>query len=427
MTKRLLCIIENPHEVKSLVPICELAEQKSHGQLSFHYVAQDAYLFQGVEEALRQRGVQNSSQLPICRSLRRPLPFHFLAVRWWVQYRSRFMVADLARNYDGLICGVDSSLICILIDEMKRKGKPTCLVVGGIDYPHPKGKIPWNQRVKNILRNAASRILPHAEYMRSVGLFNEHTSGCDHVFVAGEGTAEALIARGVSRSTVKATGLPCFASLFPIAPPRFPAASETFTILYIGGAFAWHGMHSAQRRQSAQLQEFVQAFSQLPQRFRLLLRPHPREDRKAYDWLVGCDRIDISDLGRPLHDDLRSASLTLGMISNVLLESLAFGVPSASLTFPEDEGTWSTYKLSCPGGTIVELDSASAVLDFIREISLDERKYIDLVRSEVPVLQYNVADSTPNAVNLIAEEIVESVLGKETFPSGVTIEMHVPC
>jgi hypothetical protein len=188
----------------------------------------------------------------------------------------------------------------------------------------------------------------------------------------------------------------------------FPQPEEAFSLLYVVGAFQWHGMQDGHERQQQQLRILREMFTRLPKRFRLVVRLHPRDTGANYDWIPTSDgRVSLQS-GGPLSDQLRRANLVLGQWSMALIECLAFGVPSVSILFPK-KGI--CIEPRSPHHVIEKVSSAADLEELILQIGSDERAHRELFERELPVLKYHVAEKTPISATAIADEIVDVCRG----------------
>jgi hypothetical protein len=403
-SKRLLCIVENPHELENFLPIKECIERHGQGLLGVEFATLDSYLFQGVGEALARLATPYRS-LPIARSLEKPLPLYGFWARNLVKFCSRKQIVQLASQYDGILCGIDADLARIALFAARDRRKPTFQVLNALTLVPPKRGWHLGSVIKNSLKWLLGTLVPESEYLKPTRGYG--TSGCDRVFVVGEHIKQELIKRGVDEKTIVVSGTPRFAHLFSHKRSEHVKArnqTDDFNLLYVTGSFAWHGDWVNHERQTKQLHHLVAMLEELPPRVRLFVKVHPREQESSYEWVYSCgERIILLSREANIYDAIKMSDVVIGMWSTVLVEALAFFKPSIALNFPVSK---SFIEYTAASGSIATVTSVDELKNLILMISTNENAYIDLLEKEVPVFSEYVATCTPNSAQIIAEEIL---------------------
>ncbi len=393
--KRIALLAQNEHDaISALLMAQELARQ---GWAAGQLVSLDRFLQQRAERIFEGSGLAVEAVEP-----RRPLraPFYLLPrlERLAVVVANQRSLSSLEDRFDAMITGCDGALERVLINSLRRRHKPAYLVINGLHF----------SRSESGLQTAVRRLLARLHYNHL--FFSELGQGmCHRVFAPGDHSRLELMKLGVPAERIDVTGSPRFASTIR---PELDlerqildrlVRSEPLRLLYLMGAWEWHGLFEEMNREMAQLEHCAELAQRWPGRFELLVRLHPRSSEAEKKQLESISKIRILSAERPLRDDLKTSDVVLAVASTGLLEAIAlgrlvlvvdlFGVGHAlNLRAFEERGMW------------VSRDAQALRSAFERILSPDEgleRRVCD----EVGSLWHFVSKNTPDATSRILDRI----------------------
>jgi hypothetical protein len=137
----------------------------------------------------------------------------------------------------------------------------------------------------------------------------------DVMFVVGDHSADVLRKRGARADRIFASGLP----RWPEGPTGDGAPQRVSEVLYLTGAYDWHGDQLTGRQQVADVAVIAEVCNRLGINFHL--RVHPRDRVERYANLGS-----IIDARRePLATSVVRADLVLAIASTGLLEAITLG------------------------------------------------------------------------------------------------------
>ncbi len=255
---------------------------------------------------------------------RRPLRAPFYRLPAWsrlaVVLANQAALASLAGSYDAVVVGCDGALERVVVNSMKRLGRPTYLVISGLSFARSEGAL------KTGMRRLLTRLrLNHL-------FFSELGQGmCHRVFVPGEHSRRELVKLGVPDERIEVTGSPRFARLIPASHDpekqildRLGEAGP-IRMVYLMGAWEWHGLHDELDREMAQIRLCAETAHRWPGRFELAIRLHPRSTPGERERLEAIPGISVLSAERPLPEELRQAHVVLAAASTGLVEAIALG------------------------------------------------------------------------------------------------------
>jgi hypothetical protein len=399
---KMLFICENPHEVDSLLPVAKLLKEMAGDGLEYEFASMDAYLFQGVDGLLAAAGVPCFS-LPAPRPLARPLPQLGAIGAMKTILTAQKQLRRLADHYDAIFIGVDVWMARVIVNEARAQGKPTFQLVNSwlaLGLPRPAGRA---ARIKRQIRRVLGALLGPDSPLAATEIFK---CGCDRVFVAGEKGRQVLADEGVQNLVV--SGMPRYADLKKAETTGLSRShgQKPFTILYLPGAWAWHGLTVQHHRQQQQLQLLVEWLAAQPaDTYRLLVKNHPREKSEYYDWLTEYPFVQFLPMETPLPSLWPQSDAMICMFSQAIIESIWAGCPALLCTFPTPlEGVDSLEEaaaLSLPFARTVP-----ECAQLLEQLRCDPARAAALLASERDCLETLISSHTADSVRLIAEEVL---------------------
>ena len=411
MQRRLLFTCENRQEVEALVPIAREIERINDSQVQCEFLSQDAFYCQGVDQALQESQVRIAPfSYPI--RLSKPFAFNSLITKLKALLVTNRQIAPILEHYDGLVCGVDSAVARMLITSAHKLGKPTFQVVVSL-FTSRKNQKAKHSLIDNHLVGFKYRVkvwlacLTHANFLAlPIGVAR---SGCGRIFVPGEKVRRVLIQDGVPKQRIAVYGVPRFTRLFELA--KLSTSSSyvphgSINILYIPGAFAAHGATVQHRLQQQQLREITEyLLESAPDRYRLVIKMHPRERGKFYSWLKDYKNLHIFDSNVDLYKAILESTMVVTICSTVSYEAILLNRPVIIARFPSPELL--SYEPLINDFLVV--DSPQELMKVVTDISGDPVRYATLVKDEFRSV-YDVIDKkTPQSAFLIARQICADI------------------
>lgn len=226
------------------------------------------------------------------------------------QIRTVMTAVGALRPYLEMACAVlafnDGAIQRVMLRAARTKGIPTFLLLDGMISSYGgSGKGAWRRILSWLNRrlgsHAAMSFLPTEIGMTDV----------DVLLVIGPHSAAVLRGKGARAGQIVATGL-----------PRWPQQSEAQRperarrVLYLTGAFAWHGYREAGRYQLSEVRTVANVCHRLGLDF--TIRVHPRDDLGKYKTMGRT----IPSSQEPLWQSLRDADVVLSYVSTGLLEAI---------------------------------------------------------------------------------------------------------
>lgn len=403
--KRLLFTCENRQEVEALVPIANEIEKLSNGQVQCEFISQDAFYCQKVDDALQELHVKIVSFYSPIR-LSKPFVFNPLSTKLKVLLITNRRIAPLMEHYDGLVCGVDSALARMLITSAHRLGKPTFQVIVSLLVKKRKKEKTLKSRIKHILKLWLARLTGMNFLALPTGVAK---SGCDRIFVMGERVRRVLVQNGVSEERILVYGVPRFERLYRLATPSSSCciSDESVNILYIPGAFAAHGETKQHRLQQCQLKKIVEyILRNYPNRYRLIVKIHPRERKEYYTWMREYEKIvQILERNTDVYQAILDSHMVVTICSTVSYEAVLLNRPVIIARFPDPE-VLSYEPLVSDFRTV---DSVQELMKTIASVCSDPVLYNKLLKKESKFV-YDVIDpKTPKSASLIAQQICADI------------------
>jgi hypothetical protein len=236
----------------------------------------------------------------------------------------------------GVVAFNDGAIQRVVLGAARRSGLRTDLLLDGMIT---RSTLPMTipGTVKRAVRALGRALEPSGLDIflpSEVGL-----SSVDRIFVAGEHSATVLRDRGARAARIVASGLPRWSDL------RYPPPSRVRRVLYLTGAFGWHGDQATARSQVEDVCKLHRACEQLG--LEVSVRVHPRDDARPY-----LDAgIMIDDPSRSFEAAVEKADLVLSIVSTGLVEAVLMGrVARSYATGPGCE----RYRSSFSGGDVFQ-------------------------------------------------------------------------
>lgn len=400
--RRILAVVENPLEVETLGPVAESLAQKSAGSVQMEFIAQDPLLNQGAEEAVRRRGLEVADiRVPV------DLPASLFELdklkQAVVLRRVSRALRPCVNQYCAVVCGIDSVMARMLVDAANQKGKPTYQVLPSLYLGENASE--WRRAFKFVFRYVAGSLL-------SVPFLKLHQgksrSGFNRIFVMGERTRESLVEEGVPAKRIEASGVPRFTGLFNTGeadPMTDVPRSEEPRLLFVLGAYRWHGMAEEGRLQEQQLSELVEEATGRNRPHTILVRLHPRGEEPP-KWLADYSRVRFLDPARTdIIDNILQADVVVSHRSTALYEAVLAGRPVVRLEFPDHN----RHRKPMMEDNLVSVEDTSALLEAVERICESERSYAQVLEQELRSARKVIDPQTPNSAEHIADTILDGL------------------
>ncbi|MDH5373863.1 MAG: alpha-2,8-polysialyltransferase family protein, partial [Acidimicrobiia bacterium] len=229
-------------------------------------------------------------------------------------------IEDLVGSADATICSTPGPLQRSFAAIAAAAGKPAYCIQEGLVAPRGGTR---QARVKRALVRTATRGVALVGGLLGVDALRgrgdaKPFNGFTNVFAMGEDSVPHLIAQGADPDSVVVTGIPRFADLFTMDSTF---EGQDSAVLFLGGAFRWHGDLLGDRLQQSEVEVLVE--TAIERGWHLRIRPHPREADGTY--LDYEDTVTVSSPERNLLDDLLEASAVVSLTSTSILEAIILG------------------------------------------------------------------------------------------------------
>ena len=242
---------------------------------------------------------------------------------------ARPRVRDWLAGVDAVVAFNDGALQRLILTEARRRRIPTELVLDVMiswetaDEPHSPRYLAL--RVLRLVGQALGSSTASAFFPSELGL-----AAVDRMHVAGEHSAGVLRSRGSRAGLVLASGLP----LSPDAENNAPTRVQK--VLYLTGAFRWHGDKVTAAAQERDLADLESVCAELG--LSLVVRVHPRDEAERY---AGIRATFVDPRVESISATIRNSDLILSIVSTGLLDAVLLGKPSRVLAIHPN---WSRYR-----------------------------------------------------------------------------------
>lgn len=395
-------------DLENLLPVARALERLSHGAVGAEFVCLDAIYHQNVEKALIAADVAHFVLRP-----RAAAPVFLLHLPMWRRLAYSLLnhraLSRLARGYDAFVCGAGGVSERIMAAAAWRAGKPTFELQGTL-YFRSRITNPGNSLLLALHRAAPALgfLLPGA----IIGV----TAVMRHLFVMGEHAAATMRTAGV-RSEIHAFGIPRYAPLFHPLPALSDERRRTRTVLFLPGAFRWHGYGDLDRFQLATLRELAEVVRALGDDYRVVVKLHPRDYPEDYEPLRASGLVELR--AGKLIDSLPDAFLVVGMVSTSLLEAARAGRLTASFMSAEPQGD-ELWRLTREFPFMPHFRSTAELREYLVRILAPGEQAAEVERQRRGIDAF-IAPTTPQAADRIATMILgelEAQAGRGLAPTA---------
>jgi hypothetical protein len=391
---RVLLVAHSRQDAHSLLPVADkLSELDPASQV--HFLALDRFYEQGVESELHAAGVRYR-QLPNpgLGSLRGEwgaLPLLRVVLRLAPEIRR--IVAET----DAILCANAGVIEGSLFTEARRLGVPRYVIQPGLVFDEA---VSAGKRAGRWIRRTSTRL--GSSLMSGVGLGSLSGRGggrpyarVSAVFAMGEDSRVGLQKLGAKADAIVVSGVPRLAAQFSL---RSTPVDPQGGVLYLTGAWLWHGESEGEALQQQQLRSLCAAASFLG---RLRIRVHPRDDRAAYRWCLDYDHVELSGPEQPLGHDVVGAAVVASRVSTAVVEAVVGGRLGVMIDPPRFRNKAAIWR----DPFFVQRDVGGAI-GSIREV-LENPALAGTVRDrELELVAEVISPDTPQAARVIAGRIL---------------------
>ncbi len=310
-------LAQNRQDVENILPI--MLEINKRGNVQPIFISLDAFFHQGCEQILQ------NYEIDICRiNPKRGMqsPFYLLSMpkKLRVIIENRRRIQNQCNAIDALVCSSDGALERIFINRTRREGKKSYLVMNGLIFAEEQKKLKENFR-RIISSFGLSELFP-----------SELGQGrCSKIFVPGEYVLQQLIKRNLPSEKISVTGIPRFSHLARrmashsqiMSEEAFEGQKKKFIMMYLLGAWDWHGEFYRSEKEWMQLQQLDEIIGRWGDEVALKIRIHPRSSQREIDRLDDLDHVSVTDAGQSLEESILSVDAVVAVFSTGFLEAIA--------------------------------------------------------------------------------------------------------
>jgi hypothetical protein len=400
MIKNIVFICENPQEVQSLLPVARRFMEYHGDKVNVDFLSLDGFYLQSTEEIFKREKISFVKISPIF-NLKKPINFYNKLQKFIIFFFSLRQAKKVSRGYDCMVCGVDGRIQRIFISEMKKGSKPTFQIINALLFNIPKNKKIGNKLVSDLYQFIRVCLIKIGVcFLRTkIGVGQ---GGCDNIFVMGEYVKRVLAKRGIKANKVVSSGIPRFKVLFKKHKDGykgFSCSRGKSSIIYISGAYLWHGDVKGHKEQQERLQLINKSISKMSQRYELVIKLHPRERREFYKWTDGFPRIKL--VRGDLYEWIGNSGLVLSTHSTVLLEAVLLNRVSAVVDFQMgEEDKYCIFPKAVP-----QFSGLDRLIVFIKRLYEDIDFYQEILKLEKRIVFDFIDKKTPRSDEIIANEI----------------------
>lgn len=232
-------------------------------------------------------------------------------------------------EFDGVVVGMDGAFERVVLQELRRRGGFTALILDGPILPPPR------------LRGGRGALWSGRRWLRFHGRRLGLAGACrlgiepwvpgllahtplDRIYTMGRFTTRTLERHGIT-ARLETHGIPRLAALARPADGAERVEPEPGRVLYASTAFRWHDEPHLDRCQRRDLETLAQALPAAG--WQLHVRIHPREERSAYRALASRPGVHLSPADVPLAADIAASQAVVTSISTAAVEALGLGRP----------------------------------------------------------------------------------------------------
>lgn len=382
------------------------AELTQHRWAAPEFVSLDPFFGQDAAPVLEAEGVPVNVVAP-----RRSLRESFYSLRPIEKLRTILEnqrgLAARCQGADALICCSDGALERVLINTMRRRGRPTYLITNGMLFHVPVS------RGRELVRKGISAMGGSHLFFSEIG-----QGGCSLVFAMGQHSRGELVKRGIPEERIVVSGAPRMAAIVErmrSAPPRFLEnleGSRPLKLLFLMGAWDWHGLSAQGSLEYANLRALNDLAPSFKGRLRFEARLHPRSSQREAGRVRALDHVRVTPASVPFHDHLRSAGVVLSQGSTGAFEALALGRMAMHLDLFGVQPVWIERAFRNAGlwcvRTRPELSAALAAL------ARDRTVLAVHAERAVSAFWFFISERSPEAAFLIASRVRDDVEAPRT-------------
>jgi len=400
--KNILLVCREMSSVENLLPVGEKLKELSKGLLDYTVIPLDEFYFQGLERILQEKRIPylkvNSSS-----RLAKPIPFCNRTERFSIYLRNYKKIIQIVRGYNAVVVAGNNIPERMFAMAAEDQGKPVFFIHPALIFERPKkdsSEFLISTRIKTGIRKILSRV--GVDFFR--GTRGKLYDGYSKIFVAGNHNKKVLIKQGEIPSKIIPSGIPRYSKLFKQEKSKIPPKKEPFTALYATGAFLWHHDQESHLAQQQQLLHICKIIDALGERYRLIVKLHPREREDYYDWLLNWKEVIFSK--EDIYRLIEKSNLILAIGSSVLLEAVLLNKLTAAVSFFHRDFSFYPTPL---WSFIPVIKSPSELKKFILKINSDKNIYSQIVKKEKKILPEFIDPKTPFSAEIIAKQILKEV------------------
>jgi len=310
-------LAQNRQDVENILPI--MLEIKKRGNIKPIFISLDAFFHQECEQILQ------NYEIDICRiKPKRGMHSSFYLLSMPKKLRviidNRRQIRNQCNAFDALVCSSDGALERIFINGIRREGKKSYLVMNGLIFAEEQ----------NTLKESFRRIIS------SLGLSELFPSElgqgrCSKIFVPGEYVLQQLIKRNLPSEKISVTGIPRFSQIArrmvshsQIMPKEeLEGQKIKFIIMYLLGAWDWHGEFYRSEKEWMQLQQLDEIIGTLGDEVALKIRIHPRSSQREIGRLDDLNHASVTDAEHSLEESILTVDAVIAVFSTGFLEAIA--------------------------------------------------------------------------------------------------------
>lgn len=324
--------------------VCFVAQNETHAESFVHVV--ESLLSYGVhEESVECIALDNVTGLAVEQIIpsrfRKEIPVKY-AVEFYRRNSviravwlliNRHAIRRAMKDVSLLVFGNDGAIQRLMAQAVRANGGVVLLVIDGLIQPWPtSGVRRWGARAKRMLFTLAERLGASAFVPSHVG----HSS-VDHIYVMDGSVEKALRGQGVL-TPISVVRLPRLKAVEIGSEAAEDFGGGSYNLLYVTGAYAWHGLRLEERMQIADVQAFLD-FARQHDECSFRVRIHPREKMDGYSCLNLPANVTLTCSELPPLQDLQWATCVVTARSTMAFEAKMMGKPVCIFTknFPVPE------------------------------------------------------------------------------------------
>lgn len=400
----ILISCQNKQECEALQPVADKLRREPN-IAAVDFLSQDDIYAQGVTEFLLEYG-ESPFELGLPFQMRTP----YTGEKWYLKlviYRLLYSALyEYADNYGAIISGVDGLPIRILSQHSENTDTKIFQLIVSSHNSNSESSGTISEKAVKFGKRAAKyglQLVSGYDFLTYPSTRGGSHSGL--IFTPGRKVKQSLMESGIEEDRIQVTGIPRFKPLFSNSTDiSAPIENEYIDILYLPGAFKMHGYEEQQMAQYKQI-EIISSWISKQTKFRLTIKPHPREDSNQYNELGEKNNVSVKNPKCDLYEAIRNSDIVTTIASTAAYEAVLLRRPVIKGLFPYPELFRDRWNVT------TEFPNFHSKMEYVNKLNsiLTEDEYIRTLKSQIKVAHQMIDPATPDSDEIISNTIINEL------------------